>query len=191
MATTSVSLLERLRQPAPERGRQEAWARFVELYRPLLLYWARRRGLTEDDAGDLVQDVFARLLERLPHFTYEPGKRFRGYLYTVLQNCCSDRLRRQGKGPAAAGSGLERAAAPDNVAEFREEQHRQYLLRRALEVMRSEFEPTTWRACWEFLANDRPAADVAAELGLTTNAVYVAKFKVLRRLRAELADLLD
>jgi RNA polymerase sigma-70 factor (ECF subfamily) len=191
MESTSSSLLERLRQPGPEPDRQRAWSRFIELYGPLLLHWARQRGLAEDDACDLVQDVLARLLERLPHFTYDPGQRFRGWLYRVVRNCWSDRLRQQGKEPAAAGSAADQAAAPDNVAEFQEAEHRGYLLRRALEVMRAEFEPTTWRACWAFVAEGRPAAEVAAELGVTANAVYVAKFKVLRRLRTELDGLLD
>ena len=51
--------------------------------------------------------------------------------------------------------------------------------------------PATWRACWEFVVSDRPAKEVAAELGLTVNAVYLAKSRVLRRLRHELVGLLD
>ena len=73
MDTTSVSLLERLRQPAD----QQAWERFVRLYTPLLYHWARRLGLSSEDAADLVQDVLARLVAQLPQFTYDPGKRFR------------------------------------------------------------------------------------------------------------------
>jgi RNA polymerase sigma-70 factor (ECF subfamily) len=69
MHTTSATLLERLRQPAD----QEAWARFVRLYTPLPYYWARRVGLQEQDAADLVQEVFAVLFQKLPEFTYDRG----------------------------------------------------------------------------------------------------------------------
>ena len=57
--------------------------------------------------------------------------------------------------------------------------------------MQKEFQPATWKACWEFVVKDRPAAAVAAELGITINAVYLAKGRVLRRLREELVGLLD
>jgi RNA polymerase sigma-70 factor, ECF subfamily len=191
MESTSASLLDRLRQPKDDPDRQRAWDRFVELYGPLLLYWARRRGLAEDEARDFVQDLFLRLLEKLPQFSYEPGKRFRGWLYTVTQHCWCDRRRRHGKEPVAADGGPEKLAVPDHVEEFREAEHRSYLLRRALELMQTDFELTTWKACWAVVAEGRPAAEVAAELGLTVNAVYVARFKVLRRLRDELSCLLD
>jgi RNA polymerase sigma-70 factor (ECF subfamily) len=57
--------------------------------------------------------------------------------------------------------------------------------------MQSDFQPATWRACWEHVAEGRPAAEVAAELGMTEGAVYVARCRVLRRLRSELEGLLD
>jgi hypothetical protein len=76
MNTTSASLLERLRQTADPA----AWERFVRLYTPLLCHWARRVGSPRQDVEDLVQDVFAVLLRKLPEFRYNPGQRFRGWL---------------------------------------------------------------------------------------------------------------
>ena len=90
MHTTSISLLERLRRP----GEEEAWARLVELYTPLLYYWANRTGLSETDAADLVQDVFVVLVAKLPEFLYDRGKGFRAWLRTILFNKWRDRLRR-------------------------------------------------------------------------------------------------
>ena len=77
MNVTSVSLLERVRQSqdAP------AWERFVRLYMPLLLYWARRLGLQDQDAADLVQDVLDVLIQKLPEFHYQPGRSFRGWMW--------------------------------------------------------------------------------------------------------------
>ena len=79
---TPASLLERLRQPADPA----AWSRFVELYTPLLYGWARRVGLPEQDAADLVQDVFVQLVRKLPDFTYDRHKTFRGWLRAVTLN---------------------------------------------------------------------------------------------------------
>jgi RNA polymerase sigma-70 factor (ECF subfamily) len=188
MHTTSPSLLERLRGPE-ERA---AWERFVELYTPLLYYWARRQGLQVADAADLVQDVFAVLLLKLPEFRYEQGKSFRGWLRTVTLNKWHERQRR--RNPAAPGpNDPDLSALPDGdpAEAFAEAEYRQHLVRHALRIMQREFEPTTWKACWAVVVEDRPAAQVAAELGIRVDSVYAAKSRVLRRLRQELDGLMD
>src|SRR5690349_11904006 len=76
MEDTPASLLERLRRP----GDQAAWVRFVQLYTPLIFQWAHRLGVAEADAADLVQDIFATLVQKLPDFTYDRDRRFRGWL---------------------------------------------------------------------------------------------------------------
>ena len=186
MYTTSASLLERLGQPDPE----PAWARFVELYMPLLLYWARQAGLQPQDAADLVQEVFVVLVQKLPAFSYDQRRNFRGWLRTIALNKWRD-FRRRGRVRAASGHGLPEVADEHALEAFWEAEHRQRLVARALEVMQAEFEPTTWKACWEFAVESRPAAAVAGELGISENAVYIAKCRVLRRLRQELDGLLE
>ena len=86
--------------------------------------------------------------------------------------------------------GLDRVY-PSDAELFAEREYRQRLARRAMELMQAEFEVNTWRACWESVVSDRPAAEIAAELGMTVNAVYLAKSRVLRRLRADLDGLWD
>ena len=81
--------------------------------------------------------------------------------------------------------------AAEEAPFFEEEEYRQVLVHRALALMQAEFQPATWRACWEFVVRDRPAAEVAGELGLSVNAVYLAKSRVLRRLREQFDGLLD
>lgn len=187
--TTPVSLLIRLKEPEPE----VAWRKFVELYTPLLFYWARRVGVHPPDDDDLVQDVFAVLVRKLPEFNYDAGKSFRGWLRTVVHNQWCDRQRRKlAAGGIAFADEDELAALPDPSAdeEFWEHEHRQRLVARALEVMQSEFEETTWRACWECVVAGRNAAEVAEELGISRNAVYVAKCRVLRHLRQELEGMI-
>lgn len=186
MLTTSVSLLQRVRDPE-ERA---AWDRFVELYTPLLYSWAGRLGLAADDAADLVQDVFATLVQRLHDFRYDAHKSFRAWLRTVTCNRYRDFRRRAcaRPQPAAVLPDVPDPATPDP---FWERDYRTYLVGRALELMQAEFQPATWRACWECVAHGRPAAEVAEELGLSVASVYAAKSRVLRRLRQELSGLLD
>jgi RNA polymerase sigma-70 factor (ECF subfamily) len=184
MNTTSASLLARLREPAAH----DAWGRFVQLYTPLLYTWSRRVGLAEADASDLVQDVFTILVQKLPEFRYDPVKGFRRWLRTVLLNRWRDHLRRQA--PPMTGEALDEVEAQAEEL-FGEAEYRQHLLNRALQLMQSEFSPKTWQACWEHVVVGRPAADVAAQLGISVGSVYVAKSRVLCRLREELAGLID
>jgi RNA polymerase sigma-70 factor (ECF subfamily) len=188
MNTTSFSLLERLRIPAE----QEAWARFVKLYTPLLFRWARGVGLSPEEASDLVQDVLTLLVQKLPEFSYNRQKSFRGWLRTITLNKWREKQRK----PALPLAEVDPSQLPgkpgsDSAAAFEEADYRQYMVRRALELMQAEFQPSTWKACWECAVKGRPVAAVAKELKLTTNAVYLAKSRVLRRLHQELAGLLD
>jgi len=188
MQQTPASLLDRLRR-AHEAG---AWERSPELYTPFLYHCARRLGLGSEDAADLVQDVFTLLVRKLPEFAYDRGKSFRGWLRTVVLNKWRENYRQRAPSPVAAAVPLpDDLAAPDAPDAFTEAEYRQYLLTRALRVMKAQFQPTTWKACWEHAVVGRPAADVAAELGISEGAVYVAKHRVLRRLRQELEGLLD
>lgn len=183
MNPTPASLLEQLRQPA----RPDAWRRFVSLYTPLLSHWARRLGLQDADAADLLQDVFTALYRSLPAFAYDPRKSFRAYLRTVLVNKWRE-YRRRGTLPQAAA---DLDALEDPAAAIEEAEYRRHLMRRALQIMQTDFQPLTWRACWEQVVGGRAAAEVAEELGISVASAYAARSRVLRRLRSELEGLLD
>jgi RNA polymerase sigma-70 factor (ECF subfamily) len=86
---------------------------------------------------------------------------------------------------------LEDLAAPDGSDHFDETRHREYLVQRALELIQEDFQPTTWQAWREYAVGGRPAAEVAADLGITPHAVYLAKARVLQRLRQEISGFLD
>jgi RNA polymerase sigma-70 factor (ECF subfamily) len=183
---TSPTLLERVRRPED----QLAWDRFAALYTPLMYYWARRQGLQQQDAADLVQDVFATLVERLPDFEYDRQRSFRNWLRTVTLNKLRERRRR--RTPQAAGEAL--ADVPDergDGADFWDNEYREQLVASALELLRSEFQPATWQAFQEHGVRGRPAPEVADELDLTPGAVRAARARVVTRLRQELQGLLD
>jgi len=186
--TTPPTLLERLRE-APDG---EAWRRLVGLYTPLLFSWARRCGETESDAADIVQEVFVALVQTLPTFRYDrQGGRFRAWLKTLMLNKLRDRKRREARLGRALAALRADAELPDSVEGFWEREYRQELARRALQLMQADFAPATWKACWETVVQGRAAEEVARELGITENAVYLAKCRVLRRLRQELRGLLE
>lgn len=185
--STSASLLEQLRQVPG----QETWSRFVRLYTPLLFFWARKLGMREADAADLVQDVFTIMVQKLPTFAYDQQRGFRNWLRTVLLNKWRNSLRKKATARLAGPAGLSDVADSEIPDDLAEAEYREHLLSNALDLMKSEFPEKTWKACWEHVVRGRPAAEVAAELGIVPGAVYVAKSRVLSRVRQELAGLLD
>jgi RNA polymerase sigma-70 factor, ECF subfamily len=187
MHTTPVSLLDRLRRSADDAD----WRRLVHLYTPLLYAWARRAGATEHEAADVVQDAFMVLVKSLSKFDRNQGGRFRGWLRTIALNSFRTRKRRESAVPEEPLHALDEIAVPDGVEEFWEREYAEEMTARALRLMQADFSTTTWQACWKFVAEGRPALDVARELGISENAVYLAKCHVVRRLRHELGGLVD
>jgi len=191
LESTSATLLQKLRAP----DERQAWERFVKLYSPLLLYWAGRMGLQPSDALDLVQDVLVKLLRELPKFQYDPSKKnFRGWLRTICFNHWRDRVRAKGGDQFAGEAGLSGVAQTDDGLEhFWNQEHDAFLVRQALRLfdnLSNEFEPQTLQACRLVVLERRSPEDVAKELQISVNTVYIAKLRVLRRLRQELSEFL-
>jgi RNA polymerase sigma-70 factor, ECF subfamily len=188
---TSDSLLARLGQP----NQADAWKHFVELYTPFLMHLlANRLGVRSQESADIVQEIFATLVQVLPSFSYDPDRgKFRGYLRQICRNKTIDWQRKHHPRLASEAelAGLEDAAAARAFDQTWEKDHDQYLVRKALEIMQAEFQAITWKACWETVANGRAADEVATELGITKNAVYIAKWRVIQRLQQKFAGLLN
>jgi RNA polymerase sigma-70 factor (ECF subfamily) len=187
MLTTSPTLLNRLRQPDQPR----AWEWFVHLYTPLLLVWARRQGLQEADAEDVVQEILVKLVRELPTYERREGQSFRGWLFRVSVNQCRDYRRRKATRELPGDAGLAAVSEPSPVSELEEREYRRLLVHRGMQLVRPDFDDKTWTAFVEVTVKGRPAAAVAAELNVTKNAVFLARHRVLKRLREQLDGLLE
>jgi|SRR5581483_9269279 len=191
-SATPASLLERLRAATDEA----AWGRLLALYGPTVEGWCRQAGLSAADAADVRQEVFAAVVAGIGAFRRDrPGDSFRGWLYTITRRRLLDHRRRAARQPRAAGGTTAQGRLLDLPAEEASESEATVadvrgLYQRCVGLIRSEFEERTWRAFWRVTVDGRPAAEVAAELGMTPGAVYVAKSRVLKRLREEFAELI-
>jgi RNA polymerase sigma-70 factor (ECF subfamily) len=185
--TTSLTLLERLQSPQDD----EAWGRFARLYTPLLYYWCRRAGLQEQDAADLVQEVFVLLVRKLPEFRYDRERSFRNWLRTVTFNKWRESLRRRVGQPTPSSADLDEVPATSDEWQLDETEYRRQLVANALPLIEHEFSSREWLAFQRHVVEGLGAAEVAAELGIRIGTVYAAKSHVLSRLRQELQGFLE
>lgn len=187
MHTTSISLLQRLRA----RDDFEAWDRFVQLYTPMIYRWGVRTGLSSEAAGELVQEVLALLVRKLPEFRYRQKGSFRGWLRRVTINRYRELNRRQRVTtvPMVEYDPIDRNSVEPAV--FVEEgEYRAELVNRAMHLIKTDCDEQTWEAFWQYVAVGHSPAEVADKLEISVNSVYLAKSRVLKRLRDELDGLL-
>lgn len=188
---TSASLLQRLRQP----GDEVSWQRLVALYTPLIRGWLSRHVRQPDDVNDLVQQVFTVVVGKLPAFVHNgrPGA-FRHWLRSITVNHLRAfwRTRRAPAPHAEVDAALAQLEDPaSDLSRQWDREHDEHVAHKLLEYVAPEFQSATWQAfCRLVLDGEKPEA-VAAALGLSINAVLIAKSRVLRRLREEAHGLLD
>jgi RNA polymerase sigma-70 factor (ECF subfamily) len=190
--STHISLLCDLR--AGDR-QDEAWAVFQARYRGVILGWCLRRGLSPESAEDLTQDVLLKLFQQLPHYSHDPSRgQFRGWLKAVVNNALTDFWRRQRRRPDHGGVGgtafLERLgelASPEPAGELSVmiEEHARTTAAQILDRVRAKVKETTWQAFYQTMVEQRPAAEVAAELKLSVATVYKASYRVKQMVQQE------
>ena len=193
---TSLTLLQRLRANEPD-----AWQTLVHLYTPLLYHWCARAGLQGADADDVLQEVFRAVAAHLGGFRRDrPGDSFRGWLLAVTRSMILLHFRKSGRQPQGSGGTdafarlqevADPTAAPPDDADTDAETETDGLRRRALELVRGQFEERTWQMFWRTFVDERSPVDVAADMGATPAAVRKAKSRVLHRLKEEFADLIQ
>lgn len=181
---TRPSLLVRLRDAQDV----ESWRTFVQVYLPLVLSYCRRRGLQDADAADVSQDVLAELARAIRTFEYDPRRgRFRDWMGTITRRKIARFHHQRSRGaaaPAATLVDLENTVAAEPDPEWTEEFHAR-ILQVSLERIRPHFEERTWQAFEKVWLDNCPALETARALDLPIDMVYVAKSRVLKRLREE------
>ncbi|HEY7428422.1 MAG TPA: sigma-70 family RNA polymerase sigma factor [Gemmataceae bacterium] len=190
---TSASLLERLRI-APDEA---AWRRLDELYRPLIRRWLLRDPSLREEAEDVVQEVMGVLVRELPGFRRRRNGSFRRWLRTITAHRLSALYRSRRNRPVALGCPLEESplaqlADPNSeMSRQWDREHDCYVLSRLLELITPLFEPTTLAAFRRVAFEGIAPAQAAEELGVSLNAVLIAKSRVLSQLRQEAKGLID
>jgi RNA polymerase sigma-70 factor (ECF subfamily) len=194
MDDTSLSLLDRLQN----HDDPETWDRLVSLYAPLLRGWLRKYDVQPSDVDDLVQEVLLAVSKDLKSFEHRgnPGA-FRSWLRTILVNRLRYFWRARGRRPQAGkGSDLEQRInqledPASQMSRLWNREHDRYVMRQLLMLVEPHFEPKTWQAfCQVALEGERPNV-VAENLGMTLNSVFIAKSRVLSRLRREVDGLVE
>jgi RNA polymerase sigma-70 factor (ECF subfamily) len=190
---TSVSMLERL-VSAPT---DDDWRRLDELYRPLLCAWAAPVGVLASDVDDLVQDVLLVVIRKIRGFERRGKGAFRTWLRTILANRMGDYFRRQKYLPTATGDSdflrrLDELESPDStLSRMWDREHDEHVAAALIKRLQRNFTPVTWEAFRRHVTKGEPAVEVATALDLSLNSVLLAKSRVLKRLRQELAGLVD
>ncbi len=183
---TQPSLLVRLRDAGDER----AWAQFVDLYAPLVYRYGRSKGLQDADAADLTQIVLRAVAGAIGRFEYEPGRgTFRGWFFTILRNKALTFLSKRadycvGTGDLATQQLLEAQPATEQESAAWEIDYERRVFAWAVEQVRPKVAAIPWQAFWLTAVEGNSGKEVAALLGLPVGAVYLAKSRVLARLRA-------
>jgi RNA polymerase sigma factor (sigma-70 family) len=166
-----------------------AWSQFVAIYTPLVYRFVRRHGLQESDAADVTQEVFAAVARGIRQFDYDRGKgSFRGWLIAVtrskLQNYLSKRqAKNRGAGGTEALKLIEQQPSPDDEEAFVEREHRRCLFDWAVQQIRDDFQDATWQAFWQTNVEGKETNAVADSLGMSVGAVYIARSRILARLK--------
>jgi RNA polymerase sigma factor (sigma-70 family) len=180
---TSASLLGRLRAAPAD---QSAWAEFVDRYGRKMLGWCQHWGLQEVDAQDVTQDVLVRLAAKMREFHYDPSRSFRAWLKTLARHALSDYCDARKRVGAVGGS---QAVELLQSIEARDDLVKQLDNEFDREVLEEAVSPKTWRV-FELTAHEgRSGAEVAAEVGMTVAAVFVAKGRVQKLLQEEVRQL--
>ena len=187
--TTRPSLLARIK----DTGDRQAWAEFVDIYAPLIHGFAQKQGLQDADAADLTQEVLGAVARSAARLDYDPARgTFRGWLFTVVRNelcnfVAAKRRQQPGSGDTDMKRRLEQQPAPsvDEAAAW-ENDYEQRLFALACEQVRRDFQESTWQAFWRTAILGQSGKEVAGVLGMTTAAVYLAKRRVIARLRQQI-----
>lgn len=195
---TRPSLIARLRDGGGAgTAAAEAWDEFVAIYRPAIVGMAVLKGLQRADAEDVAQQVLVSVSKHVGGWEHDPERaKFRTWLQTLVRNATLNALSRRPKDQAQGGTtalvALEQYEG-DREADSAlfDAQWRREALRWAADAVCNEFETATWDAFWLTAVEGMPPAEAAAKTGKTIGAVYVARTRVMQRIREKVSELED
>lgn len=183
---TRASLLIRIREPEDHL----AWSEFVELYTPMLYAFCRKRQLDHDETQDVLQEIYRGVSKAIARFDYDPRRgHFSSWLFRVASSKIARFYERKNRRPFDARQSVLLRKLDQQHAEPPpdwEQEHRRALFHWAAKRVKGDFAESTWQAFWKVAVEERAVNEVAAELGIRPGSVYVAKSRVLARLREEL-----
>lgn len=190
MPDTSASLLEELRT----RPSEQAWQRMVQVYDSLFRGWLTAQGVHPDDSDDLVQEILLVMMRKLPEFEHQgkPGS-FRAWARQVALNCVRRSWRTKKRVPVATGDSEflsylnQLSDAGSELTQEWDRQHDRVVVQRLLDLIRVDSDSQVWEAFSLHVVKGEPVSTVTETLGVKPGYVYVAKSRILNRLR-ELAD---
>jgi len=188
---TRPSLLLRIRDPKDT----QAWSQFVDVYSPLLFGLFRRRGLQEADAADVTQEVFRTVARSIKRFKGGSGRAsFRSWLIAVARSRLSDFLASRSRQVSGSGDTevldmLAQLPSDNDEERIFEQEYRERSLQWAAEQVRGHFEDSTWQAFWQTNVEGKATQEVAAALGMSVGAVYIARSRVLARIKSQIQQL--
>ena len=188
---TNHSLVARVKN----LGDGASWVEFMGIYQPVVYRMAKRRGLQDADAHDVMQQVFVSIagaIERWESSAELPP--FRAWLTTITRNAISKALSRRPRDRATGSTSvMEQLNAVADTGEGSDEEFaveaRRQMFRWAAQRVRIEFAPATWDMFWRTSVMGESASDVATASERTTGAVYIARHRVIDRMKEEIADL--
>ena len=189
---TNASLILRVKDPLDDT----AWSAFLAIYRPVVYRMARGRGMQHADAEDLTQQVFVSIAGAIENWEGgEDRPPFRFWLHRIARNAIVNAITRrkpdQGAGSTSVREMLDAMPSNDDVSRELEQESRSEALRWAAEQIRAEFSDATWKMFWQTAIAGKPVAEIAKDVGRSTGAVYMARYRIMQRLKAKISEVTD
>lgn len=185
---TRPSLLIRLRNSRDD----QAWAEFTALYEPVVYRMCKTRGMQDADAREVVQEVLMSVATAIGRFDIDSAGSFRGWLSRIARNATVDHFRRHKRSGSAEGAqALDQVPATEQLEEEFDRSRREQLFRWAAGLVRRRTGEVNWMAFWKTSVDGQSIAETAAELGISEGSVYVARCRILKRIRELVRDRLE
>jgi RNA polymerase sigma-70 factor (ECF subfamily) len=191
---TSTSMLEGLRRPEND----QVWDQFVNRYRPMIVKYAARFGLDAQEAEDAAQHTLIAFCQ-----SYQQGKynreqgRLRVWLFGIARNQMLNYIKRrrdreiQVLDASQDTNFFARQPDEDQFEKAWEEEWRDAVLKQCFDEIRREFDPKSLQAFDLFATQGKPAQEVGKQLGMTPNAVFLVKHRIMKRIKELLPKMED